>query len=184
MPACARGSARAHGRGVRRLAVALAGGIALAASAQSYRIVPDLKPASPRVAPAPRAGEPCVNCGKILSIREITVDSSGKPPPIVPQPVGSATDTSGIDPGNPTNQNLIGAVIYLPLGDKSGDRPYVGPAGTPEMYARMRETTYELALRMDDGTLRIVRRPDGSSFSVGDRVRWLGGNDLELLVSN
>jgi hypothetical protein len=37
---------------------------------------------------------------------------------------------------------------------------------------------------MDDGTVRIVRRPDGSSFAVGDRVRWLGGSDLELLVNN
>jgi len=91
----------------------------------------------------------------------------------------------GGEPGSLTQQNLIGAVIYLPLGDKAaGDKPYIGPAGTPEMYARMRETTYEVALRMDDGTLRVVRRPDGSSFSVGDRVRWLGGNDLELLVSN
>src|SRR5262245_66015223 len=107
MSACARQSAPgARRRGVRWLAVALAGGIALAASAQSYRIAPDSKPASPRVAPAPRAGEPCVNCGKIISIREITIDPSraapGVPAPVVPQPVGGGT--GGTDPGNPTNQ--------------------------------------------------------------------------------
>jgi len=181
-----RGSARSRGHGVRRLVgVVLACGIALAASAQSYRIVPDLKPSSPRVAPAPRAGEPCVNCGKILSIREITVDASGKPPPIVPQPVGSATDTSGIDPGNPANQNLIGAVIYLPFGGGKGqDKPYIGGVGTPEMYKRFSETTYEITVRLDDGSYRFVRRPDGgAAFGVGDRVRWLGPDDLEILVN-
>src|SRR5262245_32808998 len=186
MPVCATGSAR--GRGVR-LALALAGGVALAASAQTYRIVPDLKPSSPRIAPAPRAGEPCVNCGKILSIREITVDSSGRAPPVVPptQPVGTATTgtSGGVDPGNPTNQNLIGAVIYLPFGGGKGqDKPYIGGVGTPEMYKRFSETTYEITVRLDDGSYRFVRRPDGASaFGVGDRVRLLGADDLEILVN-
>jgi len=172
MPSRGTGSApRPRGGWFRRLAAACTGAIALVASAQTYRI-PDLKPPPPRVAAAPRAGEACAGCARILSIREVNTVR------------GLPSAAVGQEPGSVTQQNLIGAVIYLPLGDKSGDRPYVGPAGTPEMYARMRETTYELALRMDDGTLRIVRRPDGSSFSVGDRVRWLGGNDLELLVSN
>jgi hypothetical protein len=51
------------------------------------------------------------------------------------------------------------------------------------MYARLRESTYQLTLRMDDGTLRFVRRPDGGAFGVGDRVRWLGGDELELLAN-
>jgi hypothetical protein len=181
MPACARGSARAHGRGVRRLAVALAGGIALAASAQSYRIVPDLKPASPRVAPAPRAGEPCVNCGKILSIREITIDSSRGGAPVVPTPVGPGT--GGTDAGSPTNQNLIGAVIYLPFGGQSPEKPYVGGVGTPEMYKRFSETTYEITVRLDDGSYKFVRRPNGAQFGIGDPVRWVGSDDLEILVN-
>jgi len=187
MPACATGTGGSRGRGVRQLAVALAGGIALAAAAQTYRIVPDLKPSSPRIAPAPRAGEPCVNCGKILAIREITVDSGrgGGAAQVLPQPVGMGTDASGVDPGNPTNQNLIGAVIYLPFGGGKGqDKPYVGGVGTPEMYKRFSETTYEITVRLDDGAYRFVRRPDGgSAFGVGDRVRWLGADDLEILVN-
>jgi hypothetical protein len=90
----------------------------------------------------------------------------------------------GGESGSPNQQNLIGAVIYLPLGGQHADKPYIGGVGTPEMNARMRETSYELTLRMDDGTYRMVRRPDGSSFGVGDRVRWLGASELELLVSN
>lgn len=182
MPACATGSAPgARGRGVRRLVVALAGGIALAASAQSYRIVPDLKPASPRVAPAPRAGEPCVDCGKILSIREITIDTSRGGAPVVPTPIGAGT--GGTDAGSPTNQNLIGAVIYLPFGGQRPDKPYVGGVGTPEMYKRFSETTYEITVRLDDGSYKFVRRPDGAQFGVGDRVRLLGTDDLEILVN-
>ena len=179
MPACATGSAPgSSGRGVRRLAAALAGGIALAASAQSYRI-PDLKPAAPRVAPAPRAGEPCVNCGKILSIREINTDTSRGVP--TPAPVG--TGTGGTDAGNPTQQNLVGAVIYLPFGGQGADKPYIGGVGTPEMYKRFSETTYEITVRLDDGSYRFLRRPDGAQFGVGDRVRWLGSDDLEILVN-
>jgi outer membrane lipoprotein SlyB len=174
MPSGATGSAP-RPCGIRWLTAAGAVAIAAAASAQTYGI-PDLKPPPPRVAPAPRAGEPCNSCGRIVSIREVNTAHG--------LPAAALGPVPGGQPDSVTQQNLIGAVVYLPLGDKAADRSYIGPAGTPEMYARMRETTYELGLRMDDGTVRIVRRPDGSSFAVGDRVRWLSGSDLELLVNN
>ena len=164
-------------RGVRGLALAFAGGVALAASAQTYRI-PDLKPPPPRVAPAPRAGEPCDACGRIISIREISTTRGLPAGTVSPVPGG------GSDPTNPNQQNLIGAVIYLPLGGQHADKPYIGGVGTPEMYARMRETTYEVTVKLDDGTFRFVRRPDaGAVFAVGDRVRWVGTDELELLVN-
>jgi len=164
-------------RGVRGLALALAGGMALAAPAQTYRI-PDLKPPAPRVAPAPRAGEPCDACGRIISIREISTTRGLPATTVSPVPGG------GSDPTNPNQQNLIGAVIYLPLGGQHAEKPYIGGVGTPEMYARMRETTYEVTVRLDDGTIRFVRRPDaGATLSVGDRVRWVGTDELELLVN-
>jgi hypothetical protein len=166
---------RLRGRSVARLGLALAGAIALGASAQSYRL-PDLKAPPPRVAVAPPAGERCEACGRVASIREIST--------LQGVPASSLAPVPGGEPGSPNDQNLIGAVIYLPLGRQGVDKPYIGGVGTPEMYARMRETTYELTLKMDDGTYRMLRRPDGSSFTVGDRVRWLGGSELELLVSN
>ncbi len=164
-------------RGARRLAAAMAGGIALAAAAQPYRI-PDLRSPPPRVATAPRMGEPCEACGRIASIREVNTDRS--------RGVTSALGSPGpgrADPGNPSQQALVGAVIYLPLGGQGADKPYIGGVGTPEMYARLRETTYEIALRMDDGSYRLVRRADATLFGVGDRVRWLGGDELEVLVN-
>jgi outer membrane lipoprotein SlyB len=147
--------------------------IALTAGAQTYRI-PDLRPPPPRVAPAPPAGEPCNSCARIVAIREVNL--------VQRLPAAGVGPVPGGEPGSLKEQNLIGAVISLPLGAKSADRPYVGPAGTPEMYARMRETTYEITLQMDDGTYRSVRRADATAFGVGDRVRWLGGSELELLV--
>ncbi len=163
-----------RGRGVRSLAAAVAGAIALAASAQSYQI-PDLRTPPPRIATAPRAGEPCEACGRIVSIREVNINRGIS----VPSSPGAGLP----DPGNPTQQNLVGAVIFLPLGGQGADKPYIGPVGTPEMYARLRETTYEVTVRLDDGAYRLVRRPDASAFGVGDRVRWLGGEELELLVN-
>jgi len=39
-------------------------------------------------------------------------------------------------------------------------------------------------VKLDDGTFRFVRRPDaGAVFAVGDRVRWIGSDELELLVN-
>jgi hypothetical protein len=169
-----RSACRPCGRVVRRLAAAVAGGIALAVSAQSYQI-PDLRAPPARIATAPRAGEPCEACGRIVSIREVSIDRR--------IPVPASPGAGPPDPGNPTQQNLIGAVIFLPLGGQGADKPYVGPVGTPEMYARLRETTYEVTVRLDEGSYRLVRRADASSFAVGDRVRWLGGEELELLVN-
>ncbi len=75
----------------------------------------------------------------------------------------------------------MGAVVDPPLGGERLDRPYAGGVGTPEMYARLRQTICEVAVKLDDGPIQIVRRADGSRFAVGDRVRWGGGEELELL---
>ena len=169
-----RSASSPRGRGVRSLAAAVSGGIALSASAQSYQI-PDLRAPPPRIATAPRAGEPCEACGRIVSIREVNIN---REIPVPPSPGAGPPD-----PGNPTQQNLVGAVIFLPLGGQRADKPYIGPVGTPEMYARLRDTTYEVTVRLDEGSYRLVRRADASAFGVGDRVRWLGGEELELLVN-
>ncbi len=168
-------AARATGSAPRRLAAAVAGGIALAASAQSY--LPDLRPPPPRVATAPPAGEPCNACGRIVSIREVYTERS-QDTPAARNPAFASSDVGN----SAQNQNLIGAVIYLPLGGQSADKPYIGGVGTPELQSRFRETTYEVTVRLDDGSYRFVRRGDASLYGVGDRVRLVGSNELELLV--
>ena len=98
--------------------------------------------------------------------------------PIVPQAFQSGGPGTSSGPGGP---NLVGAVIYLPLGGETTERPFVGGVGTPEMRERFRESTYEIAVRLDDGSLRFVQRHDGTRYRVGDRVRLSGVNQIELV---
>lgn len=150
-----------------RMAAATGICAATAASPQTLRI-PDFRQASAVSTLGP--GEPCRECGRILSIRETRIDRKAVP---VSVPGGTR---------GPVEHNFVGAVVYLPLGGGSADRPYVGGAGTPEMKERFGQTTYEITLRMDDGALRSVHRSDGSQFRVGDRVRAVEGGELQLVV--
>ena len=147
--------------------------VALAAWAQTIRI-PDFRQ-SPPVAYTSKPGEPCNDCGRILSIREIQTQRQAN----VPQAFQSATPGP---PAGPGDRNLVGAVIYLPLGNETSERPFAGGVGTPEMRERFRETTYEIAVRLDDGATRFLQRSDGTRYRVGDRVRLAGVNQLELLA--
>jgi hypothetical protein len=168
------GPASASGKGPRavaRGALVLAGlTFAAAALAQSLKI-PDFRQEPPAVAPAPRAEEPCDRCGVIRSIRQIRTER----PISVPKPLQSGA----IDQG-PGSNMLVGAVVALPMGERS-DRPYVGGVGTPEMRERFSETSYEITIRLDNGGYTAVQRRDGASFRTGDRVRVEGGQ-LTLLT--
>ena len=147
--------------------------IGFAAWAQTIRI-PDFRQSPPEPATL-KSGEPCRDCGRILSIREIQVQRK----PNAPQAFQGGSPGSSSGPGGP---NLVGAVIYLPMGNDSSERPFVGGVGTPEMRERFQETTYEIAVRIDDGAMRFVQRYDGTRYRVGDRVRLPGAGQIELLA--
>jgi hypothetical protein len=116
-------------------------------------------------------GEACKDCGRVVSVREIHVDRRDVLP----------ATFQGSSRG-PVDHNLVGAVVYLPLGGGSSDRPFVGGVGTPEMRERFAQTTYEITARMDDGTLRSFQRADGSRYHVGDRVRATASGELEWVT--
>jgi len=144
-----------------------------AAFAQTLRI-PDFRQAPPATFTI-RGGEACTDCGRILSIREVQVERR----PQVPQAL--QRDAPGPTTG-PGQNNMVGAVIYLPLGSGQGDRPFVGGVGTPEMRERFQETTYEISVRLDDGSVRFLQRHDGTRYRVGDKVRLPGAGQIELLA--
>jgi outer membrane lipoprotein SlyB len=156
----------------RIVAGVLTGALCVAAVAWGQSIkMPDFRqPAAYRLEP----GEFCEGCGRVLSIREKSIDRR----PAVPSALSSGNVGSG---GGVAQSNFVGAVIYLPLGE-SGEKPFVGGVGTPEMRERFRETTYEIAIRLDDGAIRFVESHEGTRFQIGDRVRVSGVNDLELVV--
>src|SRR5262249_61652049 len=106
-----------------------------------------------------KGGERGDECGRVLSIGEIR----GAAGPAVPE---AFQNTSVVGSSSPGDGTMVGAVVYLPLGNDPGDRPFVGGVGTPEMRERFRETTYEIAVRLDDGATRFIRRSDGTRFRV------------------
>jgi hypothetical protein len=136
--------------------------------AQSIRI-PDFRQSATIASLKP--GEPCTECGRIISIRETTVERK----PVVP----AGFQGSG---RGPLDYNFVGAVVYLPLSEGSGDKPFIGGVGTPEMKERFGGTTYAILVRMDDGRTRSLERADGAHYSVGDRVRFLPSGGFELIA--
>jgi outer membrane lipoprotein SlyB len=117
------------------------------------------------------AGQTCSECGRVTSVREIQIDRRSALPATFQ---GSAR--------GPVEHNLVGAVVYLPLDGGSNDRPFVGGVGTPEMRERFAQSTYEVTIRMQDGSMRSLQRPDGSRYHVGDRVRATASGELELVA--
>ena len=132
-------------------------------------ILPDLQQSVP--ATTLRPGEPCIDCGYVRSVREVSLQRSGAVP---------AAFTGGSRPM--VEQNLVGAVVYLPLSSSSADKPFVGGVGTPEMRQRFGESSYAVTVRLDDGTIHVFQRPDGNRFQPGDRVRRVGASDFERIV--
>ena len=170
MTAAARLSGRWPRNAADLMAAVVLASLAAMAHAQSIRI-PDFRELPTRPATALKPGEACERCGLIRAIRQKQV-----PRPVnVPQ----AFRNDPLDSG-PGSTVLVGAVVVLPLG-RGADKPYVGGVGTPEMRERFSETTYEVAIHLDNGGYTMLQRADGASFRVGDRVR-VQGAELELLA--
>jgi len=105
----------------------------------------------------------CLVCGEVRSIREMSASGlSQRPAPTTP---GSP---SGLDTGP-----VVGTVAQFHFGKNEGWS--FGAAGTPEMQARLGETTYEITVAMDMGEKRTLQRRDGNRFHVGQRVALRAG---------
>ena len=102
----------------------------------------------------------CLVCGEIKSIREVNQSASPERMRTTP---GSP---QGLDTGP-----VVGTVAQFHFGrGTDADRWTFGAAGTPEMQARLGETTYEITVAMDMGEKRTLQRRDGNRFQVGQRV--------------
>ena len=111
-----------------------------------------------------RSSALCNNCATVRSVRELsTARERSSVPGITTPPIGT-----------PHQEVLVGAVFSQPLSENS--EGFVGGVGTPEMRARFATTSYEITLRMDDGSYRLIERRDGARFKSGDRVRVVQGS--------
>ena len=106
----------------------------------------------------------CLVCGEIRSIREVH---------------GGGTETATrTTPGRPSGLDtgpVVGTVAQFHFGAGKADSWTFGAAGTPEMQARLGETTYEVTVAMDMGERRVLQRRDGNRFHVGQRVALRSG---------
>jgi outer membrane lipoprotein SlyB len=106
----------------------------------------------------------CLVCGEIRSIREVHG--------------GRETEaTARTTPGSPQGLDtapVVGTVAQFHFGGKTESWTF-GAAGTPEMQARLGETTYEVTVAMDMGERRVLQRRDGNRFHVGQRVALRSG---------
>ena len=110
----------------------------------------------------------CQVCGEVRGVREIGL-SEGR------APAGTSVGTaSGLD-----TPPVVGTVAQFRFdrGRAYGGEGWAigGAAGTPEMQARLDQTTYEITVAMDLGETRTLRRPDGARFQIGQRVALRGG---------
>lgn len=110
----------------------------------------------------------CQVCGEIRNIREIS--TAARP---APGPGGAGTtpgSQSDLDSGP-----VVGTVGQFRFDRGRAEGWNFGAAGTPEMQARLGETTYEVTVAMDVGERRTLQRRDGNRFHVGQRVALRGG---------
>ena len=106
----------------------------------------------------------CLVCGEIRSIREVKdrgPEMKARSTPGSPQ----ALDTGPV----------VGTVAQFHFGSGKAEGWTFGAAGTPEMQARLGETSYEVMVAMDNGESRTLRRSDVHRFQVGQRVAVRAG---------
>jgi outer membrane lipoprotein SlyB len=114
----------------------------------------------------------CNECGVVRSIREIR---KRRDAPLYA--LANPGSVAGFD------SRAVGALVVLPFAKRASDNDAsAGASGTPEMNSRFAEVSYDITLRMDDGSYRTLERRDGGLFSTGDRVRVSEGR-LEMLES-
>lgn len=108
----------------------------------------------------------CLVCGEVRSIREVN-ESAAAVQPRTPTPAGTS---SGLD-----TDPVVGTVAQFHFDRGRAEGWTFGAAGTPEMQARLGQTTYEVTVAMDVGENRTLRTREAHRYHIGQRVAVRGG---------
>lgn len=112
----------------------------------------------------------CETCGVIRSIREIR---SERPVPRA----GTATDPRAslayqTGPGAPL---LVGPVFGSTWTASGQTDTFIGARGSDRMVEALQQTSFEVIVRLSDGSFTRIMEADASDLRVGDRVKIIDG---------
>lgn len=113
----------------------------------------------------------CENCGVVRAVREIQSQRSVAA-------ADPADNRAYQNPGSASNL-IVGPRIGFTFG--SGERePFVGARGSRGYVDSLQQMTYEIIIRLDDGSFTRIQDPNASDLLVGERVRIRDGR-IELV---
>lgn len=118
---------------------------------------------APKTAPVPLAAAKCTECGVIQSVREIETKGEG----------------SGLGAAGGA---VVGGVLGSQVGGGSGKKvmAVVGAVGGAvagnEIEKRVKSTkSYEITVRFDDGSSRVISEANAPTWRAGDKVKVING---------
>jgi len=125
-------------------------------------VPPDYVPA-PVAVSTPPALAPCLDCGVIANVGQVTSEGQGSGAGAVIGGLAGAVLGSNVGRGNTrTLASIAGAV--------GG-----GLLGNSIEKSQRRTTSYEVTLRMEDGSTRMIASDTLPSWRIGDKVKLVSG---------
>ncbi|MCX7167595.1 MAG: glycine zipper 2TM domain-containing protein [Rhodocyclales bacterium] len=126
-------------------------------------VPPDYVPPAPSAAPVPPAPLPCADCGVIANVRQVTNEGQGTGAGAIIGGLAGGALASNVGRGNTrTLATIAGAV--------GG-----GMLGNSIEKSQHRTTSYQVTVRMEDGTTRTVAADTMPSWRIGDKVKLTSG---------
>lgn len=144
-----------------KLGTAMGGGVLMAAALAAWAAPGE------EVSPSHAA---CQTCGVIRSIREIRSERPIPRAGTAVDPRASLAYQTG--PGAPL---LVGPVIGGTWSASGQTSSFVGARGSDRMVEALQQSSYEIVVRMNDGSFTRVEEGDASDLRVGDRVKIVEG---------
>lgn len=139
-------------------------------SMPSSTVPPDYRPATASIPPAPPAPPTCRECGTVESVREVAIQQAQSP--------GIGAVAGGI----------LGGVLGHQVGSGRGNDAAtvlgaIGGAFAGHQIEKSQRKTvrYEIAVRMDDGTMQTLSAESAPAWRGGERVKVVNGVVMPMI---